>query len=97
MNTDDDVLNSAALAAAFKVTLMTITNWRQGSARRTPLPCSVSQTEGGRCSVTFKRGEVQAWAIANGLKDPWKRRKPAQDTLSHMHAQQRGSPQSKRL
>lgn len=97
MNTNDEVLNAAALAAAFKVTLMTVTNWRAGSARRTPLPCEVSETEGGRRFVTFKREEVQAWAIANGLKDPWKRRKPAQDTPAQGHAHQRGSPQHKRL
>lgn len=97
MNTNDDVLTSAALAAAFKVTLMTVTNWRTGSARRSPLPCEVSETEGGRRFVVFNREQVQAWAIANGLKDPWKRRKPAQHELSQGHAQQRGSPQSKRL
>lgn len=52
------------LQTVFGVGGMTIYNWRQGSARKDPLPCEVDDSR----RVSFKVAEVRTWAKSNGVE-----------------------------
>lgn len=54
------------LMKMFGVTLMTITNWRKGSTRITPLPTE-TRARGSRNQVYFTKEKVLAWAKENEI------------------------------
>lgn len=61
------IMSTKDVAAAFGVDPVTVYNWRQGSAKRPPLPTAEPASSDGRCKVVFKRSDVKAWTKAHGI------------------------------
>ena len=64
------------LARAFGVSTMTLYLWRRGTPTKDAMPHHTEQV-GGSNRVTFRRGEVRAWARKHGLALDFDRKEPA--------------------
>ena len=60
-------LTTRELEKIFNVTNRTVVNWREGSARITPLPTHAEE-RAAKDRIYFKSGEVKKWAKLNQIE-----------------------------